>query len=113
MKIGDKIRRSIDESIRLYDKLLLVLSEYSIFSQWVEHEVEMALAKERNTKQTVLFPIRVDNAILVMNQDGWPAEVCHTRNIGNFEHWKNHDQYQHSFQRLLRDLQSGKISNEE
>ncbi|GHO98888.1 hypothetical protein KSF_089360 [Reticulibacter mediterranei] len=113
MKIGDKIRPRIDESIRMYDKLLLVLSEHSICSEWVEHEVEMALAKERAKKQTVLFPVRLDNAILEMNQDGWPSEVRHTRHIGNFEHWKNHNQYQNSFQRLLRDLQSGKISNEE
>src|SRR5206468_4404800 len=32
MKIGDKIRQRIDESIRLYDKLLLVLSEQSVKS---------------------------------------------------------------------------------
>jgi hypothetical protein len=113
MKIGDKIRPRIDESIRLYDKLLLVLSKHSIGSGWVEHEVEMALAKERDKKQTVLFPVRLDNAIIEMNQDGWPSEVRYTRHIGNFEHWKDHDQYQNSFQRLLRDLQSGKISNGE
>ncbi|GHO98842.1 hypothetical protein KSF_088900 [Reticulibacter mediterranei] len=113
MKIGDKIRHRIDESIRLYDKLLLVLSVHSINSQWVEHEVEMALAKERGKAQTVLFPVRLDNAILERNQDGWPAEVRHTRHIGNFEQWKDHDQYQNSFQRLLRDLQSRKISNGE
>jgi hypothetical protein len=106
MKIGDKIRPRIDESIRLYDKLLLVLSEHSICSQWVEHEVEMALAKERTKKQTVLFPVRLDKAIIEMNQNGWPSEVRHTRHIGDFERWKDHDSYQKSFQRLLRDLQA-------
>ncbi|GHO94904.1 hypothetical protein KSF_049520 [Reticulibacter mediterranei] len=106
MKIGDKIRPRIDESIRLYDKLLLVLSKHSIDSQWVEHEVEMALAKEQNTKQMVLFPIRLDKAIMEMSQDGWPSEVRHTRHIGNFEHWKDHDKYQVAFTRLLLDLQA-------
>ncbi len=43
MKIGDKLRQRIDESIRLYDKLL-VLSAYSVASWWVEYEVEKALA---------------------------------------------------------------------
>jgi hypothetical protein len=42
MKIGDKIRVRIDESIRIHDKLLLVLSEHSVASQWVEKEVETA-----------------------------------------------------------------------
>jgi uncharacterized protein YjbI with pentapeptide repeats len=39
MKIGDKIRPVIDESIRIHDKLLLILTEYSVQSDWVEHEV--------------------------------------------------------------------------
>jgi hypothetical protein len=30
LKIGDRLKRCIDESIKLYDKLLLVLSEHSI-----------------------------------------------------------------------------------
>ena len=47
MRIGDKIRSRIDEAIRLHDKLLLVLSEYSVESTWVEKEVETAFEKER------------------------------------------------------------------
>jgi len=62
-----------------YDKLLVVLSEHSVGSQWVEHEVEMALAKERGENHTVLFPIRLDEAIMEMEYDGWPSEVKHTR----------------------------------
>src|SRR6266487_1674576 len=46
MDIGDKIRQRIEESIRLYDKLLLILSEHSINSSWVAYEVERALNKE-------------------------------------------------------------------
>ncbi len=106
IKIGDKIRHRIDESIRLYDKLLLVLSEHSVQSAWVEHEVEMALAKEHTEKQTVLFPIRLDDAILEMEQNGWPAEVRHTRHIGDFTKWKQHDDYQQALERLLRDLKA-------
>jgi uncharacterized protein YjbI with pentapeptide repeats len=106
MKIGDKIRYRIDESIRTYDKLLLVLSEHSVASTWVEHEVEMALAKERKEKRTVLFPIRLDEAILEMEYDGWPAEVRHTRHIGDFTKWKQHDDYQQALERLLRDLEA-------
>ena len=106
MKIGDKIRHRIDESIHLYDKLLLVLSEHSVKSQWVEHEVEMALAKERQENRTVLFPIRLDEAIIEINQDGWPSEVKHTRHIGDFTRWKQHDDYQQALERLLRDLKA-------
>ncbi len=55
MKTGDKIRHRIDTSIRLYDKLLLILSEASVESQWVEHEVETAIGKELEGRSNVLF----------------------------------------------------------
>ena len=48
MKIGDRMRDRIDQSIRLYDKLLLILSEQSVISEWVEDEVEAALEKQLN-----------------------------------------------------------------
>lgn len=57
LKIGAEIRTGIDESILVHDKLLLVLSETSVKSQWVQQEVETALAKEREQGRTVLFPI--------------------------------------------------------
>lgn len=106
LKIGDKIRPRIDESIRIYDKLLLVLSEHSVTSNWVEHEVEMALAKEHKEKRTVLFPVRLDTVILEQEYDGWPALVRHERHIGDFTHWKDHDSYQTALNRLLRDLKA-------
>ena len=106
LKIGDKIRPRIDESIRLYDKLLLVLSVHSVASNWVEHEVEMALAKEHEEKRTVLFPVRLDRTILEREYDGWPALVRHERHIGDFTRWKDHDSYQQAFDRLLRDLKA-------
>src|SRR6266700_843070 len=64
MKIGDKIRQRIQDSIQEYDKLLLVLSEHSVESAWVESEVETAFEKERKRKQLVLFPIRLDDAVM-------------------------------------------------
>jgi hypothetical protein len=106
MKIGDKIRSTLDESIRVYDKLLLVLSENSINSLWVEKEVETAFEKEsKNQKnQTVLFPIRLDEAVMETNT-AWAADVRRTRHIGNFTNWKDHDAYKKAFERLIRDLQ--------
>ena len=47
MTIGAKILDTLDEAIRLRDKVLLVLSEASIASDWVEDEVTKAFAEER------------------------------------------------------------------
>jgi hypothetical protein len=106
LKIGDKLRPRIDESIRLHDKLLLVLSGTSVSSQWVEQEVETALAREREGKAVaVLFPVRLDDAVMKSNA-GWPALIKNTRHIGDFQLWKDHDAYQKALDRLLRDLQA-------
>ncbi|MGB7925567.1 MAG: toll/interleukin-1 receptor domain-containing protein [Pyrinomonadaceae bacterium] len=105
LKIGDSIRDRIDESIRLRDKLLLVLSESSIESEWVEHEVESALEEEKHRGRTILFPIRLDNAVMESSK-AWAALIRRTRHIGDFTRWKDHDSYQKAFARLLRDLKA-------
>ncbi len=102
IKIGDKLRPTIDQSIRLHDKLLLVLSEHSINSQWVETEVETAFEKERQQKQMVLFPIRLDEAVMETKQ-AWAGEV-RRRHIGDFTRWSNEDAYGEALGRLLEDL---------
>jgi hypothetical protein len=104
LKIGDKLRPSFDESIRLHDKLLLVLSESSVRSEWVEQEVETAFAREREGRRTVLFPIRLDDAVMDI-ETGWPALVRNTRHIGDFRGWKTHAAYREALKRLLRDLE--------
>jgi uncharacterized protein YjbI with pentapeptide repeats len=103
MKIGDKIRPVIDQSIRVHDRLLLILSENSLNSVWVESEVEKAFEEERKRNQTVLFPVRLDEAVMETDLP-WAAEIRRTRHIGNFSRWKEHDAYQAVFERLLRDF---------
>jgi hypothetical protein len=105
LRIGARIRVGIDEAIRLHDKLLLILSKHSVASDWVEKEVETAMEQERRQKRTVLFPIRLDPAVMKI-ESGWPADVRRGRNIGNFCKWKQHDAYQQAFTRLLRDLRA-------
>jgi hypothetical protein len=103
MPIGAKIIDAIDEAIRLRDKVLLILSEHSVASDWVEEEVTRALDEERSRKTTVLFPIRVDDAVLNTNE-AWARGQRIQRNIGDFRRWKNHDAYQKVLERVLRDL---------
>ena len=105
MKIGDRIRPRIDEAIRLYDKLLLVLTETSVKSAWVEEEVETAFEKERTQGRTVLFPIRLDDAVME-TEEAWAADIRRTRHIGDFRKWKDHDKSKKSFEKLIRDLKA-------
>jgi hypothetical protein len=107
MKIGDVIRQRIDDSIHIYDKLLLILSLEALCSTWVESEVEAAFEKERRMKRAVLFPVRIDDMIDAA-LGAWAAEIRRTRHIGDFSHWKDYDAYQKGLKRLLRDLKQGK-----
>ncbi len=103
LKIGEKFRQRINEAIHLQDKLLLLLSEHSIASNWVENEVEAALEKEDRQQREVLFPIRLDDAVMQTSQ-AWAATLRRTRHIGDFTHWIEPKVYQNVFDRLLRDL---------
>jgi uncharacterized protein YjbI with pentapeptide repeats len=103
MPIGGKILDEIDTGIKLRDKVLLILSRHSIKSDWVEDEVTKAFEEERKRGQTVLFPIRLDNAVMATDE-AWAAKLRNQRHIGDFQRWKSHDSYKKSFQRVLRDL---------
>ena len=103
LRIGAKIRQGIDEAIKVYDKLLIVLSEHAVTSTWVEKEVETAFDKERIVKRPVLFPIRLDDAVMNADQ-AWAADIKRQRNIGDFCCWRDDDAYQKALNRLLRDL---------
>ena len=105
LKIGARTRRAIDEAIKVRDKLLLILSERSIASNWVESEVETGFEEEARRKQTVLFPIRLDDTVMKTNE-AWADAIRRTRNIGDFTRWKDHDAYQKGFERLIRDLKT-------
>ncbi len=103
LKIGDKIRSQIDEAIHLQDKLLLLLSEHSIESDWVEMEVESAIEKERSQQRGVLFPVRLDESVMQTTRP-WVATLRRTRHIGDFSQWADPQAYQIAFDRLLRDM---------
>jgi hypothetical protein len=65
-----------------------------------------AFEEERKRRQTVLFPVRLDDAVLE-TKEAWAAKRRATRYIGDFRQWKNHDQYQKTLERVLRDLATG------
>jgi uncharacterized protein YjbI with pentapeptide repeats len=105
LKIGDRFRDAIESAIRVHDKLLLVLSDNSVNSSWVRVEVESAVDREDRQGVQVLFPVRLDDAVMDASQ-AWAADIRRQRHIGDFSGWKHHDQYQRSFERLLRDLRA-------
>jgi len=103
LKIGDKTWDSIYHYIRMRDKVLLILSEDSISNDWVENEVNAALAEENKRKKPIVFPIRVDAAVLDSDQP-WAEYINKTRKICDFSNWKDHDAYHQAIDKLLDDI---------
>jgi hypothetical protein len=105
LPIGAKTWDTIDEAIHLRDKLLLILSQASIASEWVEDEVNKAYAEERSGKKLVLFPIRIDDAVM-RTDEPWASKLRENRNIADFRRWKKPAEYQKGLDQLLRNLRA-------
>jgi TIR domain len=103
LKIGDPFRQTIDDAIRVHDKLLLVFSGDAVESEWVEDEVNAALHRERRRGEAVLFPITVDDAIWDTDR-AWARAIREKRHIGDCRRWRDYGAYSIAFDRLLRDL---------
>jgi uncharacterized protein YjbI with pentapeptide repeats len=108
-----KIHEQIDEPIRVYDKLLLILSEDSMNSAWVKTEIANARTREEQQKRQMLFPItmapyeRIKQWKLFDDDIGIDsARVIREYLIPDFSNWKDHDQYQKALDRLLQDLKA-------
>jgi uncharacterized protein YjbI with pentapeptide repeats len=105
LPIGAKTWDAIDAAIRVRDKLLLILLQNAIASDWVEDEVGKAFAEEKRRGQVVLFPVRIDEEVME-TAEPWAVKLRDQRNIGDFRRWKDHDAYQRAFNRVLRDLKA-------
>ncbi|MBW1782847.1 MAG: toll/interleukin-1 receptor domain-containing protein [Deltaproteobacteria bacterium] len=61
LKAGD-VQKQIAKTIRIQDVVLIVLSENSVKSDWVETELEIARKKEKDEDRDVLCPVALDDA---------------------------------------------------
>jgi len=100
---GDRFPQHIEDAIRHHDKLIVVLSQYSIQSGWVEHEVNLALEKQ-HSGEIILFPIRLDTAYLSSRAD-WVTYLRSHCHMGNFEYWQYRRHYETALKQLLEALE--------
>ena len=105
MKMGDETRQRVNQQIRIHEKLLIVLSEFSIESPWIQQEVEAALEEEHARNRSVLFPIRLDDSILDGEKE-WLVNLQKTHKIYDFSAWDNWEAYYEQFFLLLNDLET-------
>jgi uncharacterized protein YjbI with pentapeptide repeats len=113
MKGGRKLHEQIDEAIRLHDKLLLILSEHSMNSNWVKTEIANAREREKREGKQLLFPITLVPFEAIKQWKLLDADIgidsareIREYFIPDFSNWKDHDSYQTAFQRLVSDLKA-------
>lgn len=109
---GKKLHEQIDYAIRVHERLLLILSQESIDSEWVKTEIAAARQREIKEKKRVLFPVRVGISFeQLKNWEYFDADIGKSSAreireyyIPDFSNWKSHDSYREEFTKLLRDL---------
>ena len=108
---GKKLHEQIEQAVRLYEKLLLVLSEHSMSSEWVKTEIYHARQQEIKSERRKLFPVSLVPFETIRSWKAFDADsgkdmAREVREyfVPDFLNWKDHDAYQKAFDRLLRDL---------
>jgi hypothetical protein len=85
--------------------VLLVLSENSIKSDWVEHEVRTARDLEKDMGRDVLCPVALDDS---WKSSRWPKRVMEQimeYNILDFSEWKDDSKFDGMFRKLIDGLE--------
>ena len=111
IKGGQKLHEQIDQAIRGYEKLLLVLSPNSMNSEWVKTEIRKARKIEIKEGQQKLFPIRLVDFEVIRDWECFDADSGKDLGveireyfIPDFTNWMDHDAFEKAFDRLLDDL---------
>jgi uncharacterized protein YjbI with pentapeptide repeats len=110
---GKKLYDQLSDAIKASERLLLILSDTSLASEWVKTEIAEAREKEVRENRQVLFPISIVpfekiRAWKCFDADRGKDSAREIREyfIPDFSNWKDPDAYHSAFQRLLRDFKA-------
>ena len=103
LKAG-RLETQIDRAIRQNPIVLLVLSEASTESDWVEWEITKARELERDQERDVLCPIALDDNWKSCRWEGPLRRQVEKYNILDFSKWKNEGAMATAFQKLIDGL---------
>ena len=109
----NRVHEQIDAAIRVYDRLLLILSPSSMKSEWVQTEIAKARKREKQESHRMLFPVRLVGFQELQAWECFDADVgkdsareIREYYVPDFSTWKDHDSYTKEFEKLVRDLKA-------
>jgi uncharacterized protein YjbI with pentapeptide repeats len=118
LKGGKKLHEQLFEAIQIHDRLLIVLSEHSIKSEWVMTEIRKARETEKKENRRKLFPIRLTDFETLRDWTCFDADTgkdlaVEVREyfIPDFSNWKvladgHPAAFESAFARLKKDLEA-------
>lgn len=114
IKGGQKLHEQIERAIQIHDRLLVILSEDSMQSEWVTTEIRKARKTEIEENRRKLFPITIVDFDKVkiwkcFDADSGKDLAAEVREyfIPDFSNWEDHKAFEAAFDRLFRDLKAG------
>src|SRR5262249_35931055 len=112
---GRPLTEQFSDAIRASDRLLLVVSEHSLASEWVTYEVSEAmrrateLSDREELRRSLLFPIRLLSmerlgSILESSPTDSILRVLKAFHLLDFTRWQEPESFDRACDRLIRDL---------
>ncbi len=102
--IGERIRRVVNDAIRMKDRVILCCSKTSLESEWVKEELTAAIEREREIGRDIVLPLDVDGHLL----NGYGGEflgVLKQRLAADFAGWeKDATKFDQQLERVVKAL---------
>jgi len=115
--ISERVRKKerhyplIDAALNLHDKEILVMSENSLESDWLEDEIYAAFEKEEQTGEVILLPIILDDSVKYSDMP-WVAKVRRSRQVYDFSLWQDEETFKEMLDSLVSELKFDKDSEQ-
>ncbi len=95
-----RIRDAVEDAVKVHDRILVVLSEHSTNTKWIDQEATAILTRERDVKKSILFPLQIDEAFGRVKTK-WAIHLHEAGRVVDFKDWRNHEAYLEAMDRLL------------
>ncbi len=106
MKLGERadgIYLNPKDVMRIRQKLVVLISQSGIQSEWLPNEMKVALRQEEQDQRILVVPITLDTS-LFHEEEEWARRLRERHSILDFTGWENPSVYAAMFEQLLNIL---------